>query len=265
MSVAGNGNSERRQDRPAPQATAADRRPGKSPRHGTLRLWARLLGSLAVVTALISAIALPGSVASVARADEGLTSIQAGSGGDSHVSYTHVVVKLKSGATIEWLLQKISTWQYSSGTGKGYYSAVVEKQFPGTRIYLLRVTSGDAGALANRLPVQKAQVEWAEAGIFAPTSETVRFQQAAFERFSAAAYERFSAAAYERFQQAAYERFSAAAYERFQQAAFERFSAAVYERFSQALYEQFRQAAYERFAQALYEQFGDAAAERFSA
>ncbi|MBI4218665.1 MAG: S8 family serine peptidase [Chloroflexi bacterium] len=230
-----------------------------------MRAWVRVLGSLAVIAVVATALVLPGPATSVASADEGFTSIQAGSGGNSHVSYTHVVVKLKSGATIEWLLQKISTWSYGSGSDSKYYSAVVEKQFPGTRIYLLRVTSGDAGALAKRLPAQKAQVEWAEAGIFAPTSETVRFQQAAFERFSAAAYERFSAAAYERFQQAAYERFSAAAYERFQQAAFERFSAAVYERFSQALYEQFRQAAYERFAQALYEEFGDAAAERFTA
>lgn len=179
-------------------------------------------------------------------------------------SSTHVVVKLKPGATIDWLLQKISTWRYGTGTGETYYRAVPEKSFPGTDIYILRVTSGDAATLANRLPVQKAQVAWAEPGIFSPIAEASRFSPAAYERFDQAAFERFNQATYEQFRQASYEKFAQAAYETFSQAAYEKFAQAAYEEFSQAIFEKFSQVAYERFAQAAYEEFSRAAADKFT-
>ncbi|MBI2965284.1 MAG: S8 family serine peptidase [Chloroflexi bacterium] len=215
------------------------------------------------VLALAFAVAIVGTPGVAGPLGNSARVATADSGSGQQVS-THVVVKLKPGAAIEWLLAKVSTWRYSSGGSEGYYRAVLEKSFPGTAIYVLRVTSGDAGSLAGRLPAQKAQVAWAEAGIFTPLAESNRFSPAAYERFNQAAFERFNQAAYERFSQVAYERFNQAAFERFSQAAYEKFSQAAYEKFAQAVFERFSQAAYERFAQATYEQFTQAAAEKFT-
>jgi uncharacterized membrane protein YheB (UPF0754 family) len=221
------------------------------------RLSLRALGAVAILALLLVSTLGPASVARTARADGGTTTSASG----STRTYTHVVVKLKPGATIEWLVQRISTWSDSSNTK---YSVVVERHFTGTTIYVLRVTSGNANTLSKRLPSQKAQVAWAEPGFYTPASEASQFRQVAYEQFRQAAYEQFRQAAYEQFRQAAYEQFRQAAYEQFRQAAYEQFRQAAYERFAQAAYEQFSQAVYERFSQAAYEQFTQAAYEQFS-
>jgi hypothetical protein len=173
------------------------------------------------------------------------------------------VVKLKPAADIQRLVATIETWQFRGDDGRlSYYDVELDRSFHLTTIHVLKVNRGSADLLAHRLPAQKAQVYWAEAGIFTPVAE--QFTQAAFEQFSQAAYEQFAQAAFEQFSQAVYEQFAQAAFEQFSQAAYEQFVQATYEQFSHTLHEQFSQAVFEQFTQALFEQFSQAAFEQFA-
>ncbi|HUE97484.1 MAG TPA: S8 family serine peptidase [Longimicrobiaceae bacterium] len=234
----------------------------------------KAVGALAILAVLfVSGIGQSASVR-IASAD-----VDEGKNDASRESPTDVVLKLRPTAAIGSVIEKIESWDTSKGKGKqgskrngsGNYSVELTKHFPGTDIYLLHLTSGNATALANRLATLK-EVVWSEAGIFIPSSEASQFRQVSYERFSQAAYERFSQAAYDQFRQAAYDQFAQAAYDQFRQAAYDQFTQAAYdqfrqaafERFSQAAYDQFTQAAYERFSQAAFEQFRQAAYDQFT-
>jgi len=164
----------------------------------------KAVGALAILAVLfVSGIGQSASIR-IASADDDEARNAA-----SRESPTDVVLKLKPKASIESVIEKIESWDTSRGKGKqgskrngsGNYSVELTKQFPGTDIYLLHLTSGNATALANQLAALK-EVVWAEAGIFTPSSEASQFRQVSYERFSQAAYDRFSQAAYDQFRQA---------------------------------------------------------------
>jgi len=176
---------------------------------------------------------------------------------DAVVKPTHVVMKLDPSAD----LGEVVAYANTAPGLKGDVS--VQSSFGQTTIHVLTGEGWDPKAVAAKLN-QRADITWAEAGMFTPTVEAEAISQASFEQFSAAAFESFSAAAFEQFSAAAFESFSAAAFEGFSQAFFEAFSQAFFESFSQTAFETFSAAAFEAFSQAFFEAFSQVFFESFS-